>query len=494
MKPTDNLHQLIKSLTSSEKRYFKVFAKRHVVGLQNKYEQLFDVYDGLPDDHYDEPELKQKLKKKNLGKNLADDKKNLQEMIMRAMLSFHSGNSIDTQLNDLLAEEDFYRQKRLNDLRRKTITKAKEIAEKYEKYSVLLTLIDREVNMKVELNQNELSDLAKNLDIEKNKVLEKLNTIAVLRNINQWFFIHFRLNANNASEKFKSDADAKLNLPIIKNYIVGLCYAADSNYLKVWSLYHQMKKDYEKHNIYSKQIYELFEKYEVQKDANRVSYKIAAYNYLTSLHQINNYPAMGEILNSLDKIKPLTEDEAGEDFQNVIFYKQIYYMNVGKFKDATNLIADFEDGLKRHRKKINKARELSIYFNITTNFLIQEQWDSVINYSNKILDDDTNVRRDLKYNSMLIQLLAYYESNQFDLLLYKIRNTERLLKKNDAFDESHQYFIKVLNQLLKHGKQYFKTHSVEIEPIISNLSKHKELQIWLQSRYRKVTMMELLKE
>jgi hypothetical protein len=135
MKPTDNLHQLVKSLTGSEKRYFKVFSKRHVVGSLNKYEQLFDIYDTLPDDHYDDDDLKQKVKKKNLGKNLADDKKNLQEMIMRAMLNFHSGNSIDTQLNDLLAEEDFYRQKRLNELRRKTIAKAKEIAEKYENYT-----------------------------------------------------------------------------------------------------------------------------------------------------------------------------------------------------------------------------------------------------------------------------------------------------------------------------------------------------------------------
>ncbi|MGZ2865448.1 hypothetical protein, partial [Pseudomonas aeruginosa] len=90
------------------------YANRHVVGKQNKYEQLFDIYDDLPSEHYDEAQLKLKLKKKGLGKNLADDKKNLQEMIMKAMLAFHAGQSIDTQLNDLLAEEDFYRQKRLN--------------------------------------------------------------------------------------------------------------------------------------------------------------------------------------------------------------------------------------------------------------------------------------------------------------------------------------------------------------------------------------------
>lgn len=34
-KASDSLHRLIKSLTKPEKRYFKVFSSRHVIGDQN---------------------------------------------------------------------------------------------------------------------------------------------------------------------------------------------------------------------------------------------------------------------------------------------------------------------------------------------------------------------------------------------------------------------------------------------------------------------------
>ena len=492
MKPTDNLHQLVHSLTSSEKRYFKVHASRHVVGKQNKYEQLYDIYDSLPADHYDDAELKLKLKKKGLGKNLADDKKNLQEMIMKAMLAFHSGNSIDTQLNDLLAEEDFYRQKRLNDLRRKTIAKAKELAEKYEKYTTLLTLIDREINMKVEINQDELADLAENLDKEKSVVLDKLNTIAVLRNTNQWFFINFRLNANNLSEKFWKGAEEKLNNPIVRDYKPGLCFTADSNFFKVWSLYYQMKRDYINHDIYSKNIYELFEtKYPLQKENDRLGYKIALYNKMTSLHQIKDYKAMGELLGIASAIKSRTEDEEGEDFQNIIFYRQIFYMNTGQFDKAIEMVPEIESGLKKFQKKVNKARELSICIKITIVYFITEDWGNVIKYSEKIITNGSEVRIDIKYNAMLYQLVSYFEINQLDLLSNYLRNTERLLKKHNLMEEETALIIGLLYKVLKHGDTYFKSHKTDIELIVNQLHKKVEIGFWLKSRVERIPMTAL---
>jgi hypothetical protein len=177
MKPSDNLYLLIKSLTGNEKRYFKVFAKRHISSRQSKYEQLFDVYDSLGDDEYDESDLKKKLQKKGLGKNLADDKKNLQEMVTKSLVSFHAGQSVDSQLSDLLAADDLYRQKRLNSLRQKTIARAREIAERYDKFSVLLTLADRETTMRMEQDQESLAGIADTIGTEQKVLLHKMSTM-----------------------------------------------------------------------------------------------------------------------------------------------------------------------------------------------------------------------------------------------------------------------------------------------------------------------------
>ena len=52
MKATNELFDLIKSLSPSEKRAFKIFASRHVLGEENSYVLLFEAIDNL--EVYDE--------------------------------------------------------------------------------------------------------------------------------------------------------------------------------------------------------------------------------------------------------------------------------------------------------------------------------------------------------------------------------------------------------------------------------------------------------
>jgi len=43
MKPSTELFDLIRSLSQSEKRYFKVYASKHVIGKENNYVRLFEA-------------------------------------------------------------------------------------------------------------------------------------------------------------------------------------------------------------------------------------------------------------------------------------------------------------------------------------------------------------------------------------------------------------------------------------------------------------------
>ena len=47
MPAPDALFELVQSLTQSEKRHFKIFAKRHVIQNENRYIRLFDILDSL---------------------------------------------------------------------------------------------------------------------------------------------------------------------------------------------------------------------------------------------------------------------------------------------------------------------------------------------------------------------------------------------------------------------------------------------------------------
>ena len=57
---SDPLHQLIHSLSKGEKRSFKIYASRHVLGDENNYVKLFDAIEKQKE--YDEEALLKKFK------------------------------------------------------------------------------------------------------------------------------------------------------------------------------------------------------------------------------------------------------------------------------------------------------------------------------------------------------------------------------------------------------------------------------------------------
>ena len=81
-KSSSDLFDLIKSLKQSEKRYFKIFSERHVIGEKNNYVMLFDAIDNMAE--YDElaliksnPFLKESL--------LSDQKYHLYGLILKSL-------------------------------------------------------------------------------------------------------------------------------------------------------------------------------------------------------------------------------------------------------------------------------------------------------------------------------------------------------------------------------------------------------------------------
>ena len=98
----DHLFQLIQSMSSSEKRYFKrnaLIAK----DADANYLKLFDALNKMQE--YDEAALK----KKPFVKHFASERKYLYEAILRSLRNYCKEESIRTQIFDLLidAPEEF---------------------------------------------------------------------------------------------------------------------------------------------------------------------------------------------------------------------------------------------------------------------------------------------------------------------------------------------------------------------------------------------------
>jgi hypothetical protein len=486
-KPADDLFQLIKSLTQAEKRYFKVHAGKQVKGHSNKYEKLFDAYDALPDDKpYDEAAFKRSLRGKSYGKNLAQEKQYLQESLMETLRAFHAEGSIDNQLYQLLAEEDIYRQKRLNNLREKTIEKAKEIARKYEKWEVLLMLLDRELGMNIELYADKA--IAKNETISKDKdvLLSLINENTELLSISALTFLQFRLQSTKDGETLASLAESKVNSDYIAKYKIGKSFQTDLNYFKTMAMYSRMKFDFVANHNFCKLIFQLYEdKFPQFRTVNSVAYKIAIFNYLNSCHAIGDYTQFNILLNKIETIASRNSDEEGEEWQNVIHLKLLYFLNTNSYKEAIELEEQINLGLEKFIFKVNQARKLILYYNLATAFFMIKNWDKALEYFYFVSNDKSGVRLDLVAYTKFMELVVHYEKNNFEYLEYACRNANNFLKNIPEYAASDKKFIELINRMLKLEKaernKLLESYQFSDKGI---LSKRKEIELWAKARGR----------
>lgn len=99
VKVSENLHQLIHSLSKPEKRYFK-YSSRHIIGEQNNYVKLFDAIDKQK--VYDEAILLKQFKKEIFIRQFSIAKSRLYDAILRSLDAYNSDSSIDSQLKNML--------------------------------------------------------------------------------------------------------------------------------------------------------------------------------------------------------------------------------------------------------------------------------------------------------------------------------------------------------------------------------------------------------
>ena len=506
MTPSDDLFQLIKSLTPSEKRYFKIWASRHVIGKKNNYEKLFDAFEKLPEDEpYDESVFKKSISKKMSSKYFADEKKNLEELIMKSMRSYNADKSIDSQLNDLLLDEDFYNEKRMNNLRKKTIEKAKNLSYKYEKFELLLKILDKEQSYRLELKQEELVKWAEDQQHERSIITSHLSTLAQLSEVFCWLFLQVRINPNQTSSEIYSKADSLIHSSAMQEYKNNISFRGDFLYFRNLALYHRLRRNWLKHLHYSKSALDLFEdKYPYMKIDIPRAYQLAQFNYLNACHWSKKYDDFESTLKTYKSFEAKSPDEAGELWQNCAHLELLWIMNTGRWNELNRMAHEIDSGIKKYAKKVNAARKLVLWLNLATGYFITENWTKANEYKELLLTDSSDSRRDLKNIARILELIFLYELNQPDLLDYKLRNTERYFIRHHFAGSIEKKFFGLITNLLKVSNNKEKKASLASFKNYLSLTRYDdktkfisalpEIEIWVKAREENRTLISLWAE
>ena len=127
--------KLISSMNMNEKRYFKIYCKRHKIGSQNKYEFMFTLLNknsNLSDQAIKELLLTKKYK----SQNLSSDFNYLNKLILRSLNEFNLNKTTDLKVKSNLVSIEIMFLKGLYDECLKLIDKTKRILKLNEKVGI----------------------------------------------------------------------------------------------------------------------------------------------------------------------------------------------------------------------------------------------------------------------------------------------------------------------------------------------------------------------
>lgn len=258
MTAKDDLFILIKSLSKTEKAYFKKYASIHSNKGQQQYLSLFDLLNDMT--VYDEAILKKKIA--HLGITQLPVYKNyLYKIILRSQVQYTRTHTENHYLDELFLEIEVLMAKNLFSQCTALIARAKEIAQQNENFTSLLKVIHCEIRfIKQSPSVKNWDKIYENAVQQEKEALQKLHDISYTRNLNAKMFLFLQKYATQTEdEQVKEqlvDLYQKLqNYPL--NYSSAECAI---NHLSAFVNYYKFIQAPEKGYPYQFQAIEIFEK------------------------------------------------------------------------------------------------------------------------------------------------------------------------------------------------------------------------------------------
>lgn len=460
----DNLHELIKSMTKSEKRYFKLLSSRHTIGEENNYITLFDYLDKL--EEYDEDELRNHFKGEAFLNRFSITKKRLYDHILGALDGFHIGSSIDAQLFKMLHGAEILYNKSLYNQCRKLLVSAQKLAEKHERLNILL-----EISNKQKLlfeNKGYATVDIKDMNLIQHNDLNYIKGIqqnSELWNLKSELFIHLsKSGVSRTNEESSSFAS-------INNRLDELCDSPiqhlNNRYLfnHTKSAYYFAISDFENCRQYLNQNLMLFEENETFLIEHPNSYFSVLTNAIYVNERLNDFTESNRLLSKLKALPSDYKLNLTDDFQIKLFsstssIELSTYIKRGEFAKAINQIPIIENGLIAYGSKITPLRRAFLNFKIAGIYMGVNDFNQALRWVNAILNDqELDQSEDIIAFTHILDLLIHMELKHNQLLPYSIKSTQRFLKSRNKLHNFEKVILSFISKLMK-AEDIFENESI----------------------------------
>jgi len=501
----DVLFTLVKSLSKSEKRQFKLYVGRLGGNSEANFISLFNLLDKV--DSFDDDLI---LKKTTIKKQqISNTKAHLYKQILVSLRLNPVHQNVRSQIREQFDFAAILYSKGLYTQSLKILDKAKEFALNSGENNLAYEIVEFEkviesqyITRSLSTRADELSSQAKKLNII-NARTSKLSNLSL------------QLYSLMLKEGYvKNDADSQKVKIFFKkrvpNYKLSELGFREKLFLYKAYLWHSLiMQDFVLGYKYSQKWVDLFNDNPIMKKQHPVFY-LKGINYLLeSLYLIKHKTKFNRVLENLSfdiQNKHIAINENTNTLTFLYYYQNklnLYFLE-GRFHKGISFVSKLLDEIKKYESKIDAHHIMVFYYKIACMYFGAGKNKECIFYLEKIINNkELKMREDLLCFSRVLNLVAHYDEGidyHIDKLI--ISTYKFLLKMNDLHLVQRKFisFLKKLGSIYPQDlrKEFIKLHEelsvYENHPYEKRSFLYLDILSWLESKIQNVPVEVIIKQ
>lgn len=447
---TDDLVQLIKSLTRAEKRHFRLFVGRNQASDDILFLQLFDVLDKHKE--YDEELILRKLPaiKKSQLSNL---KAHLYKQLLTSLRLLNRNHVEDILLRELIDHARVLYDKGLYRQSLDVLDKAKAKALKGKFYTIALEVIEFEKYIEAQYITRSIEGRAEELTqaaLHINRILTDTNRFSNLSL--QMYGLYLKVGfVRDEKALYYVRSFFQTNLPDIefrKLDFFGKVYYCQAH---IW--YYHLAQDFPMSYRYAQRWLDLFHEEPELKLLNVPLYLKSLHNLLNALFNLLHYEKFEKILSELKHFPDeydITQNKNIEGLYYLFWYNHSIKKHFleGTFREGTLLIPELIELIDADEYNWDNHRIMLFYYRIACLYFGSGDNANAIEYLNLIINQkNPDYRADIQCFARILNLIAHYELGNAQLVEYQVKSVYRFLAKMEELQAVQQEIFRFVRRV-----------------------------------------------
>lgn len=489
----DNLFVLIKSLSKSEKRQFKLYVGRLDGNTDSKFLALFNLLD--KSSNYDERViLNSNIVKKAQLSNL---KAHLYRQILISLRLNPSRQNIRIQIREQLDFATILYHKGLYKQSLKILDRAKKTAVEYQEKNIAYEIVELEkviesqyITRSITGRADELVLQAKQLSMD-NVIASKLSNLSL-----QLYGILLKTGY------IKNDKEYKVITKYFSDRLPKVTISKLGFREKLWLYKSHLWYSFLTHDFlgcykYSSKWVDLFYGNETMIYLNPVFYLKGNHYLLESLFLLRHHSKFESSLHQLESVLESSEFPKDDNIEALKFMYltsnklNLHFMK-GTFNEGLPIITNILKGIKKYQNRIDEHHIMLFYYKIACLYFGAGNNKKCIEFLDRIINNGAlKMREDLLCFSRILNVIAHYEEGLDYHLEVQLKSTYKfLLKMNDLHEVQKAIlsFLRRLENVYPHQiknefkKLHKKLKNYEKDPYEQRSFLYLDILSWLESK------------